>query len=485
MTLAADNTRHAAQASHAPLDDGRRPDARLELGATARIAQFVAALDARSIPKAALEKARTCVLYGFGIGLMCLRESVSRLAEDALVALDGERLGSRGATSLLSGRRLSVSAAAFSNAVLLHTRCQEDTSGTAHLGVVVLSVVMALAEAGLARPEDVRPAIVAGYEVAGLLERQLGKQTMVAGFRASSVYGGFAAAAAAARALALPEGQIGAALANAASFAGGTLQSIAEGTDEWRFQVGTAARSGLVAAMLASRGSVSSVHGIEGNNGFCTAFARVDGRAADWSADLGRIWSILKVTFKPYPVCAHNQAVVELAVDIGAEIDADAIDRVMLTLNPYVVPGLLNRGPFSRVSETLLSTCFCAAVGILRGAVTPYDLQDVNDARIAALIGRMTIELDSKIEFPSARADLVLRDGRTLHFVKQRVFEDYSFARPEVVLQLARLATESAVPQVALDRLAQAIADERGVSFEAVADAYTLAREPAATQAAR
>ena len=49
-----------------------------------------------------------------------------------------------------------------------------------------------------------------------------------------------------------------AALANAASFAGGILQSFADGTDEWRYQVGYAGLNGLIAAQLAADGSVSS-----------------------------------------------------------------------------------------------------------------------------------------------------------------------------------------------------------------------------------
>ena len=55
--------------------------------------------------------------------------------------------------------------------------------------------------------------------------------------------------------LELSEIQLAAALANAAAFSGGILQSFADGTDEWRYQVGVAARLGLVAA--ARRGVVT------------------------------------------------------------------------------------------------------------------------------------------------------------------------------------------------------------------------------------
>jgi len=360
----------------------------------------------------------------------------------------------------------------------MHSRCQEDTSGTAHLGVAVLPVVLVLAEAGLARPDDLLPAVVAGYEIGGAMERAMGKQTMAAGFRASAIYGIFAAAAASARALALPEAGVHAALSAAASFAGGNLQSIAEGTDEWRYQAGVAAKLGLYSAMLARAGAVTARHGIEGSHGFCATIAGIPAGESSWAQALGSDWSLPAVTFKPYPVCAHNQAVVELAVDIGQAVAPDDVAALRLYINPYVVPGMLTRGPHTRVSETLLSTYFCVATGVCRKSVTLKDLARFDDPGVHALIAKTSIELSDSFAFPAVGALVDTTDGRSLRFSKPRVFEDYSFSRDEVTNQLSRLAAEAAVPQAAMDALVGAVGNAQW-SVADVVDAYRIARQAA------
>ncbi|MDO8277804.1 MAG: MmgE/PrpD family protein, partial [Burkholderiaceae bacterium] len=307
---------------------------------TRQAARFIAGLNSSSIPADIQEKARSCILYGFGIGLLCLHQETARTAEQAVAAIDGEG-GRRGATSLFGGQRVSVSAAVFANAVLLHSRCQEDTSGTAHLGVGVLSVALALVEAGLADAQDFIPGIVAGYEVAGTMEAAFGRDTMKAAHRASPLYGTFASAATAARMLRLSEERIDAALANAAQMTGGTLQSIPEGTDEWRYQVGAAARHGLLSALLAQAGSVSARQSIEGAQGFVQAFARRGLQAGELDFSAQRVWRLRDVTFKPYPVCAHNQTVALIGAQVHSRYKPQEIAHLKLRISSYVVPGLL------------------------------------------------------------------------------------------------------------------------------------------------
>jgi 2-methylcitrate dehydratase PrpD len=406
-------------------------------------AAFIAALDTATLPPDVLEKARTCVLYGYGIGLLCLKQETARVAEASVCAIDGESAG-RGATSLVGGRRVSVSAAVFANAVLLHSRCQEDTSGTAHLGVVVLSVAMALVESGLASGEELLPGIVAGYEVAGALEAALGRETMANALRASPLYGTVAAAATAARMLRLPLPQIDAALANAAGFTGGTLQSIPEGSDEWRYQVGVAARTGLLAAMLAQQGSVSARHAIEGPQGFIRAFAGRGMKPGEFS--FGSSWSLRNVTFKPYPVCAHNQTVAMIGASVHQRFPPQQIGALRLRISSYVVPGLLARGPFQRVPDTLMSAAFCCACACVYGTVSMEKLESFDDPAILAMIERIVIEPDDAVAYPAAVAEITLRDGSTVALAEQRRFTDFSFGRAAVVEQLLRLAAEEDIP---------------------------------------
>ena len=133
----------------------------------------------------------------------------------------------------------------IANAALLHGRCQEDTCGTAHFGVIVVPLLLALLETRGTANERLLPAMIAGYEVGGYLEAALAKRTFASGFRGSPLYGTFAAAAAVCKLLGLPVEVVRSALVHAAAFTGGTLQSIGEGSDEWRYQVGISAGAGF------------------------------------------------------------------------------------------------------------------------------------------------------------------------------------------------------------------------------------------------
>ncbi len=411
---------------------------------------FCATLDVASVPAAIVDKARLCIFYGFGIGVVCLPEVTAAVAAEAAQALDGAA-GTAGATALVNGQRLAPSAAAFANAVLLHARCQEDTSGTAHLGVSILASALALIEAGLGRPDRMLEAVIAGYEVGGALERLLGQDSMKAGFRASPLYGTIAAAATAARLLGLPAERIGAALGNAAAFTGGTLQSIPEGSDEWRYQVGVATRNGLQAALLARAGSQSTRYGLEGAQGLARSFARRAFEPAE--LELGTHWNLPAVTFKPYPVCAHNQTPAALGVALSARLQPEQISSLCIRINPYVVPGMLERGPFTRVAETLMSTYFCVASALVHGSVTMTSLAAYGDPAIAGLIARTRVELDAALPFPSAAADVVTQSGERFTLTEMRRFQDYSLTRDEVQKQLGRLAAESAIPAGCMDAL--------------------------------
>jgi 2-methylcitrate dehydratase PrpD len=446
---------------------------------TRSAARFVAELGAASLPGHVAEKARTCILYGFGIGLLCVAEDSARTAARAALFLDGPA-GGQGATLLATGDTGCVSAAAFANAVLLHSRCQEDTSGTAHLGVVVLSVALAMLEAGWARPESFLPGIVAGYEVAGTLESAFGRSTMGAAHRASPLYGTFAAAATAARMLELPVDRIDAALANAAHFTGGILQSIPEGGDEWRHQVGAAAREGLLAAVLAREGSVSVRRAIEGPQGFARAFAGRGVEPGELKFGPDHRWILPEVTFKPYPVCAHNQTVALLGSQIHARYRPEQIAHVRLRISTYLVPGLLARGPFSRVADTLMSTAFCCACACVQGTVSMAGLSAFEAPAILGMLERIEVQPDAAIAYPAAAADITLRDGARVTLEEIRSFADFSLSREETVRQLERLCNEQGVPREAIACIGEFAFGREGaaISPAEIREAFRLARAP-------
>ena len=143
-----------------------------------RFAEFSAELAFAGLPQPVVEKARACVLNGYGIALGSHPTPFFGVAERAALAMDGERPD--GATLLGSGRRSTVAGAALANAALFHGRAQEDTCGVAHFGAILLPLLTALVERGEGRMEDFLPALVAGYEIGGALESAYSARTTAA-----------------------------------------------------------------------------------------------------------------------------------------------------------------------------------------------------------------------------------------------------------------------------------------------------------------
>lgn len=420
---------------------------------TESIARFIHALDLDQVPAEVAEKTRVCLLNGYGIGLGCHDTPYAPVAREAALALDGEV--PNGATLLGDGRRTTVAGACLANSALFHGRAQEDTCGAAHLGTVMIPLLTALAEARGYPLSRLLPALLAGYEAGGLLEQAYAGKTTPGGFRASPMYGTVAAAVAAGRMIGLSEQQLAAALANAASFSGGILQSFTDGTDEWRYQVGVAARVGLVAAELARAGSVSAPYAIEGPAGFVRAFTKGDCDAAALVSGLGKDWAVLRVTFKPYPVCAFNQTPVIAVLALREKLAGAAIKAVRVRMNPYETgyAGMDAVGPFKSISGTLMSIPFCVAVTLLYGVPDMRRMLTYDDPTVNGLIPRIKLVPDETVPTLCSKIEVETTDGRTLLQDQRMTFADYSFDRGGVSALIRRIGREQAVPQAAYDRL--------------------------------
>jgi len=307
------------------------------------------------------------------------------------------------------------------------------------------------------------------------IEKALAGKTTPAGFRSSAIYGTIAASAAAAKLMELNAQQIAAALANAVSFAGGVLQSFADGTDEWRYQVGIVARNGLVAAELARAGSVSAPFAFEGKSGFARAFAKTD-LDRGIAVSLGRDWAVLRVAFKPYPVCAFNQTPVTGALSLRQELSA-APAKVRVRMNPYETgyAGMDAVGPFTTISGTLMSIPFCIATTLLHGAPTTRHMTTYDDPAVNELVKRVELVSDPSIPTLSAVIEVETVDGRN-HVREQRMTAaDYAYDMPTLSAMLRRIGGEEAVPMSAFDRLERFVERLPQGSIEDAISVFTLA----------
>lgn len=439
------------------------------------LAQFTSALTRENIPEDVREKAHACLLNGYGIAMAGLATPYEPVARQAALAMYG---GAGEATLLGSGEMSSVTGAAMANGALFHGRGQEDTCGAAHLGAVMIPLLMALIESGRASITDLIPAMVAGYEVGGLFEELLAGDTTPRGFRATTLYGTGAAAAAVARLLRMDAERTCAALGNAVSFSGGLLQTFAEGTDEWRYQVGVTAQAGWTAAELARAGSVSLREAYEGAKGLARAFAGRLLDTEDTVARIGRDWQTLRVAFKPFPVCAFNQTPVTAALSLREKLAGQSIESVVVRMNPYECgyAGMDSKGPFSTIGGTLMSIPFCIAQTLLRGAPSMAMMTRYDDAEINALVEKVHLVADAEVPVLCCRIELQLAGGAILSEVCNMTPADYAWSFGDLQDRLTRTAAQEGLPASCIAGLSTFCRDPEGAGIAFLNDVFARAR---------
>jgi 2-methylcitrate dehydratase PrpD len=436
------------------------------------IARFCVALREGGWPAEVEEKLRVCLVNGFGMALAATDHPSVAAARTAVLAMDGVRPD--GATLLCDGRRTSVAGAAMANSTIFYGGGQCDTCGTVHIGPIVLPLLLAMAETG-APTERLLPALLAAYETAGLLDLAYGVASAPHGFRATPVYGAIGAAAAVAMMLDLDVDQLASALSIAASCTGGLLQAFADGSDETRHQPGSAARTGLAAAQLAKAGVRGAPHAFEGKAGLIRAVAQRDCDVPALAAALGRDWSVLRVTFKPYPVCAFNQTPVTAAEALRDRVSPDEIAAVRVRMNPYETgyAGMDSKGPFTSPIATVMSIPFCIALTLVRGAPeTMRPMMIYDDAQVNTLMQRIDLITDPSVPNLSSVIEIDLRDGRSDIQDQRMTAVDYGFSRPIIAAQVRRIGAEKGVRPQAYDAVERFVEALPATSVDPVVQAF-------------
>jgi len=288
------------------------------------------------------------------------------LALNCLAAMGEEDLSPAVASVLEGGA--GRAAQAFRLAAAMHARTQDDNfaEGRIHIGTMVVPAVLACDAA------DPIGAMAAGYEVAQLISTTYTLHAQALGLRPTPIFGAMGAAAAAAVALGAAESQVATAICFAASTASGTNQAWLDGAEEWLYQVSSAARIGVEAALLAMAGVPASAHAFEGDSGFCRLLG--DAGATLLGARLAEpLTSPAEVENKPLPIGGVALSATLLAIDLGAATGSQPPESLVVRLPRAKAnyPGALNRGPFKGRSDSLMSVARCVTLGYLYGNV-PY-----------------------------------------------------------------------------------------------------------------
>ncbi|WP_242888406.1 MmgE/PrpD family protein [Actinomadura litoris] len=427
-----------------------------------RVADFTANLKPSSIPPDLVEKAKVTVLHDLGVGLAGHRLAATAYAYAKEEGGCGDGAGARGARLLVDGTPVTAEAFALATGALVHARTQDDTqvAVSTHLGATTLPALLALADRAGLHGADLLTALVAGYEAASVIAEGGADVSTARGFRASSVYGPFAAAAGSARLLGLTADQTVSALGLAAAFGGGTNQTWVAGTQEWRYQVGAASRNGMVAALLAARGVTGAPDALDGAAGHLRAFTGTVPAPADLR--LGEDWRLRRVTYKPYPVCAINQIPVTLLTGlarrhgIGAEDVVEAV--VELPSDDAAYPGVDAHGPFRDVGGTLMSLPYCLAVALREGGIELDDLYGWDDPALMDLVRRVRV-VPADVPRGACRITVQTRADGTRVAEHAPDPSTFDWDRHETADRLRAMAAETPLTADRLERFVEVVLD--------------------------
>ena len=390
---------------------------------TAILAAFAADLRFEDLPPAVVERAKLLTLDLLGSAVRARVEADSTPAIfAALRQLD--LLGEGRCTVMGDKQGYGPVLAALLNGVLGHSLDFDDThaESSLHPSAPVAPAALAVGERFGLSGEAVLTAIVAGYEVCCRIGNALNPTAHYArGFHPTATAGVFGGAAAVGKLMGVDTAGMISAFGVAGSHASGSLQFLVNGAWNKRWQVGVAARDGVLAGTLAANGFVGAIEALEGKHGFLKGYS--DGAdPARVVQGLGTEWETMRIGVKPYPSCRYSHAALDGLIALRREHDlaANDIERVEIGLHRNGItltasPLEAKRRP-ANVVEGQFSMPFTAAVALDQGSFGWDDYRRLGEPAIEAMAQRIDVRQDDRVEAASphpfgARVALFTRKG--------------------------------------------------------------------------
>jgi 2-methylcitrate dehydratase PrpD len=370
------------------------------------VAAFATGFDAASLPPLAVQRTNLAFIDSLGVMLAGSRSEPAHIMT--------EMVREEGAAShmTIAGRSLKSSAqlAALANGVALHALDYDVTTTAGQPTAALFPALLAVAEGHHSTPAEVFAAYIIGFEVALRLLRACPSFTAKTGWHSTGTIGTIAAAVACAKLLKAKPEAIVEAIGISSSLAAGL--SVNFGTMTKPLHAGSAARNGVMAAVLAMRGFTGSAVALGGANGYYVDFFR----DLDWSfapfGDLGHRYDLVEIGG-----LAHTAIDAALAVRsmLGDRIDQIAEVHVGVTNQAakYVstsYPNTIERAKFS--------VPYVIATSFVNGSPRLGTFTDkaVADPRVKAFAAKISAapdpEFATSMDPNPARIVAVLNDGK-------------------------------------------------------------------------
>jgi 2-methylcitrate dehydratase PrpD len=440
---------------------------------TRLLAAFAAELTLDQIPEHVVVKARQLLLDYVGHTSVAVGEDPARRLQRFAQAMGGPPQARIFGTEL----RVAPVWAAFVNGSMGHMAEMDDTHrGTmSHPGDSVWATAFAIGEQVGASGDQMLVAAIVGYEVALRIGESVMPDHYTRGWHTSGTIMAFGSAVTAAHLLKLDRQATGWAMGTAGAQASGNFAHLSERAMTKDFNCGHAAKSGVIAALLAKEGFTGPTDVIENSRGFWKLYGgTIHPRRA--TEGLGTTWRTLDVAHKPYSACRHIHASLDALLALQESLafnpdDVQSVDARIFTTGANFVNDPVPWEGGKGLQGARFSAQFNLAVVLRHGKDGLWSLLDNANIHaylaapdVRAAMTRISVIPDDALNksFPDQWSSVVtvtLKDGRR---GDKRI--DYPLGEPEypmgdlLMLKFRRLTALAGWDEARQKRVSEGIA---------------------------
>lgn len=386
---------------------------------TRQLAEFVEQVSYNDLSHAVIDKAKDLILDQFGVQLASSTMPWSK----AVYAYIKDKKGIIEESTIVNyGGKVMAEDAAFANATFGHGFEMDDTElvGRFHPGCVVVPPALAIGERERIGGKEFILAVVVGYDVGiriGATMRLLAER----GYHPTGVLGPFAAVATTSKILGFDKHQVLDALGIAGSEPSGIMEYTRTGGSVKRLHGGFASQKGIRAALLAQRGLTGPPTILEGERGFCQAYAN-EYFLEEITKDLGKEFRILWTGTKPYCCCAAQHAAIDGVSSIVKEhnVTPEEIQEIVVgapNLTLQMVGAIVEP---EDITGMQFSGAFGVALRLVKGGnwFKDYTEENLRDPQIRSMAKRVRFVFDEEMEKITkghcpAKVTIQLKNGAT------------------------------------------------------------------------
>lgn len=343
--------------------------------------------------------------------------------------------GNGTATVIGFNRKTNIQNAVFLNGLSSHAAELDDgvRFGMIHPGAPIFSALLPVAEKENLSSSDLFRGAVVGYETAVRLSRAIQPSHYKCGYHPTATCGAIGAAMGIAAMLRFTKSQMKATLSAATISASGTLK-VLEGSSELKpFNVGQAASTGLMAAIMARSGFNGPHDSLSGSAGFFNMMSQ-EFDLVQLETGESKTLGIQQVYVKPYAACRHAHPAIEatLKIRLNHRLLTENISKIIISTYDSVI-GRHDHKKIFGISSAKMSIPFSVAVALKTGraGIEEFNDENINDLEICSLIEKIEIYSDKVLSklVPGKRVAIVeISTSKGLCF-NERV--DHAWGEPE------------------------------------------------------